>query len=114
MNKTKNRCVYCGDDTSFGSGKFVNRLAADADCLVEDNGGNVIYQEGEHRDGYSCADCMMQDCCRCGKLIELDEDVTPFDLFGLESEGEFDDGAFRVHEKCLTEKEFCSFLKIYN
>lgn len=107
MSETQCRCVYCGDDTSFGSCKFVNRVPADADCAVEDKDGNVIYHEGEHRVGYACANCLMQECCRCGKPIDLDEDITPYDVTGG---CEFDDGAFRVHEDCLTDKES----KLYN
>lgn len=82
MSKTQYSCVFCGDDTSFGSGKYVNRVPAE--------------------DGYACAECMTLECCRCGKPIDLDEDVTPYDVTGG---CEFDDGAFRVHEDCLTDKE---------
>ena len=102
MSETQYRCVYCCADTSFGSGKFVNRVPADADCAVETADGHVIFKEGEYRDGYACAECMMLECCRCGKPIDLNEDVTPYDVTGG---CEFDDGTFRVHEDCLTDKE---------
>ena len=36
-----NKCVYCMEDTSFGSGKFVNRIPAETDDY----------------DGYVCIDC---------------------------------------------------------
>ena len=39
-------CRDCGEDTSFGSGKFVNRIPAD--------------------DGWVCAECMLFDCDECG------------------------------------------------
>ena len=39
-----NKCVECLQDTSFGSGKFVNRIPSD----------NGMY------DGYECSDC--QSC----------------------------------------------------
>tara|TARA_B100000686_G_scaffold354155_1_gene462964 strand:- start:2384 stop:2641 length:258 start_codon:yes stop_codon:yes gene_type:complete len=44
-----NKCVECLKDTSFGSGRFVNRIPAD----------NGIY------DGYQCADCQMIECDDC-------------------------------------------------
>lgn len=36
-----NKCIYCFEDTSFGSGRFVNRIPAD---------------DGEH-EGYACSEC---------------------------------------------------------
>lgn len=44
------KCRDCGEDTSFGSGKFVNRIPAD--------------------DGWVCAECMLFDCDECGELTE--------------------------------------------
>ena len=44
-----NKCVECLADTSFGSGKFVNRIPAD----------NGVY------DGYMCENCQMIDCDNC-------------------------------------------------
>jgi len=44
-----NKCVDCLKDTSFGSGRFVNRIPAD----------NGIY------DGYQCPDCQMIECDKC-------------------------------------------------
>ena len=44
--KTKNigdKCITCFSDTSFGSGKFVNRIPA----------------EDDQHDGYMCPDCQM-------------------------------------------------------
>lgn len=103
-----NRCVHCGEDTSFGSGKFVNRIPADADYEALDNQGNVIFADGEHRDGYACAECMALPCDRCDELIPLDEDVCPYDVYAEDdkrSREEFSDGHWRVHYKCLTEDE---------
>jgi len=37
-----NDCIECGEDTSFGSGRFVNRIPAD--------------------DNYMCAECQMVVC----------------------------------------------------
>jgi len=52
-----NRCVHCGRDTSFGSGRFVNRIPADASYEVVDKDGKIIFEEGEYRDGYGCVEC---------------------------------------------------------
>jgi len=106
----ENRCVHCGEDTSFGSGRFVNRVPADSDCEALNKDGKIIFEAGEYRDGYSCAACMAMECDRCDKTILLDEDITPNDC-GNE-EGEFPDGAFRVHYDCLTKTEKLHFEEI--
>ena len=56
-----NNCVSCNQDTSFGSGRFVNRIPADADYQAEDDKGSIIFAEGEYRDGYLCPDCQMSE-----------------------------------------------------
>jgi len=101
MTDIGNRCVHCGSDTSFGSGLFVNRIPADADYQAEDAEGNIIFKEGEYRDGYACSPCMALDCDRCDVSIPLDEDITADDCDLME----FSDGAYRVHEECLTKQE---------
>ena len=53
-------CVHCGRQCQIGTGRFVNRVPADADFELLDSDGNVIYQDGEYRDGYSCADCQAE------------------------------------------------------
>ena len=93
MSDIGNRCVHCGEDTSFGSGKFVNRIPADADYEALDNQGKVIFADGEYRDGYACAECMALPCDRCDELIPFDEDIC------------LDGGNIIVHHKCLTEDE---------
>ena len=107
----ENRCVHCGEDTSFGSGRFVNRVPADSDCEALNKDGKIIFEAGEYRDGYSCAKCMAMECDRCGEMIPFDEDITCYDLQktswttydGLKDE--FEDGSSRVHEHCLTAEE---------
>jgi DNA-directed RNA polymerase subunit RPC12/RpoP len=84
-----NQCIHCKRDTSFGSGLFVNRIPAD--------------------DGYICPECGAYSCDRCEKPIAIDEDVGTKEVFG-NSEGkslpnEFSDGAYKVHEECLTGEE---------
>ena len=41
----ENDCIECGKDTSFGSGRFVNRIPAD--------------------DNYMCPECQMVECDMC-------------------------------------------------
>jgi hypothetical protein len=115
MSDIGNRCVHCGEDTSFGSGRFVNRIPADADYEATDSEGKVIFAEGEYRDGYACAECMALPCDRCDELIPLDYDLCPYDVYDKDdprSSGEFADGAFRVHYKCLTHQEKLAFCKM--
>ena len=105
MTDIGNRCVHCGKDTSFGSGRFVNRIPADADYEVLDNKGKVIFADDEYRDGYSCAECMAIECDRCDELIPLDEDITPYDVYPEADGVVFSDGNYRVHYECLTKDE---------
>jgi hypothetical protein len=81
-----NNCVYCAQDTSFGSGKFVNRLA--------------------HDDKYACAECAGYTCDRCNQQIYLDEDITAVECNGGQ---EFADGAVHVCRSCLTVNEWQAF-----
>ena len=56
MDKLKdlgNLCIDCKEDTSFGSGKFVNRIPADD--------GKVS--------GFMCADCQMVECDSCKEKV---------------------------------------------
>ena len=48
-----NLCIDCKEDTSMGSGKFVNRIPADD--------GKVS--------GYMCADCQMVKCDSCKEKV---------------------------------------------
>jgi len=108
MSDIGNRCVHCGEDTAFGSGRFVNRIPADADYEAQDDKGNIIFAEGEYRDGYACAECMALPCDRCNELIPLDEDICASDVYDPDDNGfkqDFSDGSWRVHYKCLTAEE---------
>jgi|TARA_R110002020_G_scaffold57894_1_gene159053 hypothetical protein len=62
------KCVYCMRNTSFGSGLWVNRIPADADCETEDKEGNIIFADGQYRDGYMCIECQAMECYYCGEL----------------------------------------------
>lgn len=58
-------CVCCGEDTAFGSSKFVNRIPGD----------HFNEETGEFRDGYWCADCLMLECSACDKPVPEDDEV---------------------------------------
>jgi len=52
-----NQCVWCNKDTSFGSGRFVDRISVSTtpetvDWLEDEDKG--IY---DRIDGYGCAEC---------------------------------------------------------
>lgn len=57
------RCVWCGDDTAFGSGKFVNRIPVTTDFE------NTTYAESMSLsvmgytlvEGYGCEACYEDD-----------------------------------------------------
>ncbi len=51
MKDIRDLCIHCHEDTSFGSGKFVNRIPGD-------NGKEI---------GYACADCYAVECDVCDK-----------------------------------------------
>jgi len=46
-----NNCVSCGHDTSFGSGRFVNRIFASVSSGIDE----------EEREGYMCQQCYEED-----------------------------------------------------
>ena len=98
-------CVECLQSTAFGTGRFVNRISADRD--VEDEEGNYLGR----RDGWLCPECNFWECDRCGEKIYCDEDVTGYDVFGESKD--FSDGAYRVHEHCLTKEEKKKFDEVY-
>ena len=75
VNELGNLCIYCKEDTSFGSGKFVNRIPAYDD----------------ENSGYACPECTQMECDRCDDMIGLDEDYMV-------------DG-FILHRQCMTEEE---------
>ena len=52
-----NTCVWCREDTSFGSGKFVNRIPVG--CTVADLPYELpeIEDKGTQVEGYGCEEC---------------------------------------------------------
>ena len=92
----KNKCVHCGEDTSLGSGRFVNRIPGD----VYDDDAKAL------RDGYACAECLAIECGRCGETIDHDEDISSWQIFGWENDpGQFGDGSYKICDDCLTAQE---------
>ena len=55
-----NKCVDCGRDSSFGSGRFINRVSADRDVYHEDG------TYSHYVVGYLCGECVAV----CDKLME--------------------------------------------
>ncbi len=104
MTDIGQRCVHCGEDTSFGSGRFVNRIPADAEYEATNKNGKIIFAENEYRVGYACYECGGYSCCRCDKQIYLDEDVRADQVYGEEFD-EFPDQSVFLHYECLTAKE---------
>jgi hypothetical protein len=60
MKDVGDKCVYCGVDTSYGSGNFVNRIPAGT----------------ETEEGYMCPNCQMVECDECG-MDTLDYEMKP-------------------------------------
>jgi hypothetical protein len=54
-------CVSCEEDTSFGTGKFVNRL------FVEGEWWSDELEDYEEREGYMCVECRSEPCGFCNK-----------------------------------------------
>jgi len=52
------QCTHCGDDTSFGSGNYVNRVPS----------GWSPDKDTPEIDGYMCAECQSMECVECGEL----------------------------------------------
>ena len=98
-------CVECLQDTNFRDAegnqtfRFVNRIPASSDVYNEK--GEVIGQ----RSGWLCPECNFYECDRCDEKIYCDEDITADMVYGDDSERDFSDGAYRVHEHCLTKEE---------
>jgi|DEB0MinimDraft_3_1074331.scaffolds.fasta_scaffold131579_1 hypothetical protein len=61
-------CVYCGADTSFGNGKFVNRIPADNTVEVVFDGPHSADLEVT---GWLCDDCQPREwtCDGCLDLV---------------------------------------------
>jgi|DEB0MinimDraft_4_1074332.scaffolds.fasta_scaffold209602_1 hypothetical protein len=52
-------CLWCREDTSFGTGKFVNRIPASKQDSIDD----------EYETGYQCADCQAEECSVCKQSV---------------------------------------------
>lgn len=88
MINTGDRCIYCGEDTKFGSGRFVNRVPAGSSRdMLDEKSPWYDADSQEEIEGVACAECMAMPCDKCGELIPMDEDVN-------DAEGR------RLHEEC--------------
>ena len=97
-------CVECGEDTKFGSGRFVNRIPADRD-LDEDSQFKGLIKEGYSQVyGYLCPECTSEECDRCKNLIALDEQIGQ-GYFEHETRQNFHDNSWMVCWDCLTVEE---------
>lgn len=54
-----NDCVWCGLDTSFGSGKYVNRIPvfADIESTIFFESAEAVIGGYESVSGYGCEEC---------------------------------------------------------
>lgn len=59
----KDMCTHCGEDTKWGSGKYVNRIPSGSTWEVETSGGKTIRM---YVDGYMCEECQQMPCDDCG------------------------------------------------
>jgi hypothetical protein len=81
----KDPCIWCGESTAFGLGRFVNRIPADRD------------DEEATIDGWACAECAGYECAECGEQIYLDAEVR---VDHLAVGGEYQYGNY--HEACYS------------
>jgi len=58
-----NLCTWCGEDTSFGSGKFVNRIPVYTDIASTTYGESMtLSAEGyTHIEGFGCEACYEEE-----------------------------------------------------
>lgn len=73
-------CVYCGESTSFGSGRFVNRIGVD--------------------DGWGCAECSGYECDECEQQIYIDCEIR---VEYTDEHGEYHYGNY--HEECYNREK---------
>ena len=52
-------CLWCREDTSFGTGKFVNRIPASKQDSIDD----------ESETGFQCAECPTVECSVCKESV---------------------------------------------
>ena len=61
-------CTYCGQDTSFGTGLFVNRIPSGADALLLLAGVPADVYLDVTLEGWMCPECQMVECDKCGEM----------------------------------------------
>lgn len=71
-------CVWCLNDTSFGSGRFVNRIHVAADVESTDWYANLSESEksvASEVEGFGCYQCYQETCLTCNLPVDLDGEV---------------------------------------
>ena len=82
-------CIYCGNDTGFGNGSFVNRIGAtrsitdfSADLLdgtvKPDNMSKlkgINMTDYDTVDGWMCDECQYMECAKCDGKVYPDDEV---------------------------------------
>lgn len=74
------RCTHCGEDTSFGSGNFVNRIPSQTDLTTATEwmlNSTIAVQPkiGDTVTGYMCAECQCYECETCGEPVWIEDEV---------------------------------------
>jgi hypothetical protein len=88
-------CVWCLEDTSMGSGRFVNRISVEADASSAEWFENLKEAQKEYVEtveGYGCTDCYSEECTKCGKRVDMDFEVR-------------DDNGNWFHPECLHNRD---------
>ena len=103
-------CVYCGESTAFGSGRFVNRISAICTLGMADESVRAQFPDapsGEEVTGYACPECMEIECDACGEPIALDYDYRVNDcVYHLECIPNIDALKIYAHNYDLTDDEY--------
>lgn len=87
--KLDDMCLYCGNDTEFGSGNFVNRISAtrsitefSEDLLygevkpyTMDKLKGINITDYDTVDGWMCDECQYIECAKCDGKVYPDDEV---------------------------------------
>jgi hypothetical protein len=93
------RCPWCGVDTAWGSGNYVNRLSTYTDSATVAWLTDAERAEYRFVETYACAGCSGYECGICDKTIPLDEDIT--DGFEFDHYHTYCLPLDKWHETCL-------------
>ena len=65
-------CVYCGESTALGTGRFVNRISAYVDSSAVAESVRAQFPDMVFFEGYACSECTAYTCDGCGDTVPLD------------------------------------------